>query len=209
MRKGYLTPPVLIVLALITLFVASAIFFNTYLLKSLKKEPTPSPTPSTQPSPKSKTNETANPDLIGANWQTYTSENLGISFKYPIDYSNPKEIEGYLSIISPLNLNRDPKMSELQNGELKIEVYLSETSIGESLEQFAGRKEKDLGEVIDTAEITVGGVKAIVKKWHNQGDGETIYILSRNKEYIVQKFPLATTRQKEFNQILSTFKFLD
>lgn len=51
MRKGYLTPPVLIVLALICLFVAATLFINTGLLKNIKKQPAaPSPTPSATPS---------------------------------------------------------------------------------------------------------------------------------------------------------------
>lgn len=79
MKKGYLTPPVLIVLALITLFVAAAIFFNTFLLKGLKKEPAPSPTPSIQPSPKSATDETAS-------WKKYRNEKYNFQFLYPSDW---------------------------------------------------------------------------------------------------------------------------
>ena len=43
MRRGYLTPPVLIILALITFGVALTLFLNTNLLKNIKNQPTPSP----------------------------------------------------------------------------------------------------------------------------------------------------------------------
>jgi len=45
MRRGYLTPPVMIILALITLGVALTLFLNTNLLKNIKKQPAPTPTP--------------------------------------------------------------------------------------------------------------------------------------------------------------------
>lgn len=65
MRRGYLTPPVIIVLALIVFFVAGTLYVHTFFLKGLKNQPVPSsaPTSSATPSPKSTSDETTNEGL--------------------------------------------------------------------------------------------------------------------------------------------------
>src|SRR3989344_6214609 len=84
MRKGYFTPPVLIILAIIIFAVAILIAINTDLVKRLKNEalPTPVSSPTTQqPSPT--TDETAN-------WETYKNTERGYSIKYPNDFKVDK-----------------------------------------------------------------------------------------------------------------------
>ena len=83
MRRGYLTPPVLIGLAIICLVTAATIFFNTFLIRNAQNPETPNPTPSPQ------TDETAN-------WKTYVNDDYDFSFQYPENWEfnqvkNPKD----------------------------------------------------------------------------------------------------------------------
>lgn len=76
MRRGYLTPPVIIILGLICFFVGAALFANTRLFPKPKTQPVSS----TSPSPKPNQDE-------AANWETYTSPDKVYSFKYPSDWN--------------------------------------------------------------------------------------------------------------------------
>ena len=77
MRRGYFTPPVLIILAIIIFAVAILIAINTDLVKRSQKEPTPTPvsSPIVQISI-SESSETAN-------WKTYINSTHEFSIKYP------------------------------------------------------------------------------------------------------------------------------
>src|SRR3990170_248678 len=77
MKKGYFTPPVLIILAIIIFAVAIVIAINTDLVKRIQKEP--SPTPSLSPTARQ---TTPSPDET-ANWKTYANPKVGFSIKYP------------------------------------------------------------------------------------------------------------------------------
>jgi len=79
MRKGYFTPPVLIILAIIIFAVAILIAINTDLVKRIKKEPTP--TPITSPSPTTQ-QPSPTPDET-ANWKTYKNQVYGFEIKIP------------------------------------------------------------------------------------------------------------------------------
>ena len=85
MRKGYFTPPVLIILAIIIFAVAILIALNTDLVKRTKKEPSPTPIPS--PSPSSDTGREPTGSAEIAHWKVYTDGSLSFkldaSFKYP------------------------------------------------------------------------------------------------------------------------------
>src|SRR3989344_2807364 len=76
MKKGYLTPPVIIILGLICFFVGAALFANTKLFPKTKTQPVSSTSPLPSPSPKSSPDETTN-------WKTFKSSRIPLSFKYP------------------------------------------------------------------------------------------------------------------------------
>jgi len=66
MRRGYFTPPVLIILAIIIFAVAIVIAINADFVKRLKNEPSPAPSPTTQyssPTP----DETTSPSPLRTN----------------------------------------------------------------------------------------------------------------------------------------------
>src|SRR4030043_1152093 len=89
MRRGYLTPPVLIILAIIIFFVAIVLAINTDLLKHIKKEPFPttaSPSPTTQQhglTPDAGREPTGSAET--SNWKAYLGSLF--SFKYPSDWT--------------------------------------------------------------------------------------------------------------------------
>jgi hypothetical protein len=46
-------------------------------------------------------------------------------------------------------------------------------------------------------------------KWEAAGTGETRYLIKNGQRIGITKYPLETSRQAEFDQILSTFKFVE
>lgn len=214
MKRGYLTPPVVIILALITLFVAAAIFFNTFLLKGLKKEPAPVSTPTIQPSPKSKTDETAN-------WKTYENKVLKYSIKYPPtwyvyelkDYpyeGYPGIIEGSEAIIT--SFPRFPKFSAGDgSGDQYIGIEITKTEAIQDRIKILQEFRYPSGEKDKVEQLSLNGLKAYRVtqldndvEWlipnKNGTDGVSVSILSRSVE---------SNGIDSINQILSTFKFLD
>lgn len=146
-------------------------------------------------------------------WKTYTNNNLNIGFKYPLEYKAPEENNNYISLISPLN-SEPKKGNDLQNRELKIEIYVSDAEPNETLEGLIIKKKEQsnsLGvdiKILKEEAILVDGIKAVKQTWEGMGTGQTILFVNNNKEYGIMKYPAVTTRDVEFNQILSTFKFL-
>lgn len=123
-RRGFIAPAVLIILALICLFVAATLLFNTLLLKG-QKQPTSTPSVSPTPAPKTMSDETAN-------WKTYTSR-YGYSFRYPPDFQvksqwpeNPSSEASAVSdvaIFSP-DSRFNERMGNLITGlQLTVTVY--------------------------------------------------------------------------------------
>lgn len=83
-RRGYLAPPVVIILALITLAVAATLILQAKFF-SAGKNPSPTPPPaaiSPTPAPKTSPQPSPTPDET-ANWETYIYQRLNISIKYP------------------------------------------------------------------------------------------------------------------------------
>lgn len=143
-----------------------------------------------------------------ADWQTYTSAAMGFTFKYPKEYSAPQESKNYLSLISPLNPNRVPKMLELQDGELKIEI-VKETARENDSPLKCWNDHSGGVSPLGQSEVTVSGIKTVVLDWEGLGTGQFICINNNGSRYLINKYPAKTTRQSEYDKILSTFKFTD
>ncbi|HLA04241.1 MAG TPA: hypothetical protein VJ065_03345 [Patescibacteria group bacterium] len=109
MRRGYFTPPVLIILAIIIFAVAILIAINTDLVKRSQKEPTPTPvsSPIVQISI-SESSETAN-------WKTYINSTHEFSIKYPEELMIKERINGDVEFydeedLSNLEKGRTPSL---------------------------------------------------------------------------------------------------
>lgn len=108
MRKGYLSPAVILVLTAIIFFVALAFFLNSKLARNVKNGPTPSPQSITQfPSPSPKLDETAN-------WKTYTSKSHKFSVEFPENWRLKENPAVESNDLTPFN---DPAELILQSPE--------------------------------------------------------------------------------------------
>ena len=85
-KSGYLSPPVIIVLALIKLAVAATLALQAKFFsvgKNPEPQSSPSPIVSQSPSQSPDASREPNGSMETANWKTYTNINLGFSLKYP------------------------------------------------------------------------------------------------------------------------------
>ena len=216
MRRGYFTPPVLIILAIIIFAVAILIAINTDLVKRIKNEPLPTPIPSS--SPTSDAGREPNGSAEIANWKTYNDEKHGFLFKYPKDWAT--EIEACPNNSS----DKDPTDLILLDKEFTTECYnfllglegpytfaisINETTNFDLNESIIGRE----GFVPRGEFITIGGLKA-AKVWPV---GQSFYgrieiFLNHKGRGIEIVFP-NTDKQggydKIYDEILSTFQFLN
>jgi hypothetical protein len=125
-----------------------------------------------------------------------------------------EENPGYISVLSPL-LPTVGKGYELKNGELKIEIYIQPSPVNDSLERYLAEKKAQTKEnlpeskILEETEIKIDGERAVLLKWEAVGTGETRYLIKNGQRIGITKYPLETSRQAEFDQILSTFKFTD
>lgn len=208
---------ILIILSVLAILLLSSIIFLYFQNQQLKKQfinlqisPTiqaPSPTPKAVSSISIPSNE-----ITG--WRTYTNIMLGFSFKYPNEYKDPIENNNYISLISPLN-SVPKKGYELQNGELKVEIYASDASSDETLIDLVKKKKAQsdsLGsntKILKEEGILIDGIDAVKQTWEGMGTGQTILFIKNGKEFGIIKYPAVTSRDDEFDQILSTFKFIN
>ena len=96
--------PILIVLLI-------AVGIGGYLLyqKQLKPVSVPQPSPSPVVSPESSNSaQTTNPDLIGANWKTYTNTKYSFTVNYPSDWKIDE-------LTMPINLNKSGDSASVVN----------------------------------------------------------------------------------------------
>jgi hypothetical protein len=190
------SPKKLITLIIIILLLGLSSGGAFAYLKYFSKTPaTPSetfstPTPSTEP--------TATPDPT-ADWQTYSSQEMGISFKYP-KYLHP-ETE-YLdlnyrriSLVSEPNKPVDQDTSICQTypkGYFSISFF-TKTNDYNTLKIFSERGQKNV------EPKSINGINGYIRT------DSPIVTIEDEDEYI----SFFSCDVKEFDQILSTFEFID
>lgn len=182
----------IILLVVLGLILASGLVFAGYKLRQQQKQS------GAQPTPTPVVVATPTPDPT-ANWATYTTDSYLI--KYPNDWNEPK-----------VNLQSTRTEYFFEPGNLFV-------TVGFNYDQSLNRprtykEEKALLEksAIGKTEITVAGIKTL--KYINK-IGESTYeelVLLPLKDgksmvWINMSFPPGTD-SKQFDQILSTFKFL-
>lgn len=142
-----------------------------------------------------------------ADWLTYESE-MGFIFKYPNDYNLPQEESNYLSLISPLNEDKDKsKDLSVQEGELKIEIVTEAGKENDSSLQCWNDHSAGVGRILGQSEIVIDDIKTTLLTWEGIGTGQFACISYGGERYLINKYPAQTTRDSEYHQILSTFKF--
>lgn len=149
-----------------------------------------------------------------ADWKIFIGKVNNLSFKYPGNYFPPEEINNYVSLVSPSNPSpRGGDPYGVDNTELKIEVYFSDSKPGDDLESYVKETDEitanDLGtKVLETKSVVIDNTKAVRHKVKGIGASYSFFLLKNGKRIQIIKYPAETIRDKEFDQILSTFKFL-
>ena len=149
-----------------------------------------------------------------ANWEIYASGVLGFSFSYPQelsfiydqlkDYTEAKAPSGNLLL---QNFDGSKPRQETAS-DFQLALFVSKDD-GTSLENYPKQWEGEFGK-LQTETITIGGIKAI-KGFSGQKYRvvPTVWFTLTNILYTIQLSNPNSTNKSWFDQILSTFKFLD
>lgn len=140
----------------------------------------------------------------------YTNTKLGVSFNYPSSYKISSESDNSVQLLSPL----DPKYPccDLEESELKVTIEKIMSTKGGTLDKFVDfqfQGNSDI-KVLAKSETKVGGLRAVVirsQSLNTGGEGMDYFVSSGNYVYVISKQPAKTSRQAEFDQILSTLNF--
>ena len=223
MRRGYFTPPVLIILAIIIFAVAIVIAINADFVKRIKKEPSSTPSSTTQ-----QPNLTPDETLT---WETYRATGK-YEIKYPLEYYSVRSSLSIVSVDWPGVVTFEPNdiFSRKQPFAIThtIDIAISANTNKLDLsnyEEFFGngaiiKYTREFVDPMKIKKITLGGVEAL--RLDNLPAGQSgitshIIVLRDDKIYEIVVSPQGSTgdgevREKNMpivEQILSTFKFLD
>jgi len=151
---------------------------------------------------------------LESSWKIYKSDIAQFSFRYPPDYKfEANEVNQYLSLQS---MNSTPVFpgGPVGGNDLKLEILIDSIKQNETLEQYSEemirvtREDAREYQVFNKTKIKLGNEDGIRWQWKGYGDGESIVIFHSDKIILIQKYPLETERQAEFEKILSSFKAL-
>jgi hypothetical protein len=196
-KSGFYHPISILILALITLTVAVAIFANSGFFAN-KNVPAPSQTPQPSPKPSPKTS----PIDDTANWKTYTNVKYKYKFNYPSDFE-----------IVSLEWT-DKSISDSERWALAVrkqdKMVFSISSIDQAI--YPADRYNSTDDYIKNIAETYKGSKIIPMTI----DKINVYQINdfKSKPYIAfikndTKFEIRLLDEELSNQILSTFKFLD
>ncbi|MDO8610223.1 MAG: hypothetical protein Q7R95_06750 [bacterium] len=146
-----------------------------------------------------------------SNWKTYINKPTGLNLSYPTTY--PLIRDGINQQDSSCNyielLSNDKVDISQSNNELSLSINICNTKSNDSLESFYQEQIGMPIQISNKLTKTYGDISAISYQWKNntgQGNGETVLMIANNKRITVYKYPLQTTKQQEFEQILSSVK---
>jgi len=134
-------------------------------------------------------------------WKIYNNEGL-FTYQYPSEYT-----ESGMGVMSPLNPIRNQKDSTLQDGELKLEFYPEKFEGSTTSESCWQDHSSGGGKITGRGSIMVDGKSYETVLWEGNGTGEFLCIANNGYRILINKYPAKTTRQDEYVDILSTFKF--
>ncbi len=207
--KGFYHPVAVLILAAITLSIAIIFYLNSSVLfKPPKSDQASTPTPSLVPAEKG----TADPDPIGASWKTYTKNFFSI--KYPPTYKLSEYLAGSTLDISFSSSDEAINKNNLLTEGGRIRILIKEAdqnSLDTAFDYFlhdASIQSKDA--------VTLAG-KPALSGFAAIGDGisdkfKYLVVVNGNKRYLIQAWVTEDSRTNIypiFDQILSTFKFLE
>jgi len=209
MKRGYFTPPVLIILAIIIFAVAILIAINTDLVKRIKKEPppTPSPSPTTQ-------QLTTSPDEM-TDWKLYKGKDevSEWQFDYPPDWTNETQpTPGCGPVFWAPNKNQGWITFCTAPGGNTLDIISKTLAIGSNIlskedttvDDHVAIKQK-LTPRDPTAyhelQVIVKRDATLGKTVSSDVGAMAIYLYADSQSF--------TSLEKDFDKILSTFQFID
>ncbi|MDO8610174.1 MAG: hypothetical protein Q7R95_06490, partial [bacterium] len=141
----------------------------------------------------------------------YKNEKLGFSFTYPKNYSlEESESSTYTGITLMSSVNNN---ISIDVNELKIDIYISPNTDKQSLSEYINSEKKETidASFFSESNTNIAGYSAKKIIWNDTNYGKSIiyYFLTQDNKVKIIKYNEITTRQSEFNQILSTFKFTE
>lgn len=221
-RSGFYHPISILILALITLTVALAIFANSGFFAN-KNVPTPSQTPQPSPKPSPKTS----PADETANWKTYNNKEGRYTLRYPIDltvyeengttYFNNSKVSKKGAFLIWIRVALKPE--EQTQLEFWTEYFKHDLHTGEPTNySYSERLDMAKKFINDSEKVLVGEEKIEGIKYISPDvfPVTTVTWFIKDKTYyfqyaLAEKSSGLSEEQKEklANQILSTFRFLD
>jgi len=162
----------------------------------------PTPTPITDPT---------------ANWASYINNFEDYSIKYPETwFINPASAEGNGTDLSDVDLKIPQNLPKPDNTDhIRVNIIAFNAPNVISLEEWL--KVNDKGKVYSESSVNLGGTNALVREESNSdflqlgeiSKAQAIYLIHQNKVYRIMTFPPDSKHKSVFDQILSTFKFLE
>ncbi|MBI4100463.1 hypothetical protein HY439_01850 [Candidatus Microgenomates bacterium] len=225
MQKGF--APIFI---LVGILVITAVVSGTYYFLKLK---TPQPRictmdvktcldgssvgragPNCEFAPCPKSSPSPTPIDETANWKTYINKQLGFSIKGPGDikqYDFPGNIPSYIAIslpTIPADQHQGITIMRYPNTEITIQELMEDISS----QRFSNAK--DPSAIFKKSYYTVDGKQEEMITRISSGNGEARFLFIQANKNILEFTIWYTTKYKQetlklFDQILSTFKFLD
>jgi len=211
-KRGFYHPIAILVLAAITLSFAIIFYLNSSVFFKAPEQ-AQTPTTTSSPSPliqKSPVDETAN-------WKTYTNKQIGIRVQYPSNYQvkestasvafyipNPKKSNWGVVIDEGFKLTVQPLKTKIATFESEADQYFY-PGLGK-----LNLPQKTSNMKLDGTDAIRSGNKQKVESLPE--DIASVFTIKNNKTYL---FTLITSEEnrvsliKTFDQILSTFQFLD
>ena len=217
-RKGYFSPPVIVILALITFGVALTLFLNADLVKNIKNKQTPIPQPATQQSPSPSPDETVNLTEFKYKPSVNSVFKDSFSFYYPNDLQVTKISD--INLVSTSGLpeiiiakDKITSVNEVNNLNSCVKIYVSfgYANSQDALESInGGTFDTSLkADILKSENIiisNISGTKRLVKHLKEQQNTYEAVVMRNQASYYFRTCSVADV--KRFDQILSTFKFL-
>lgn len=164
---------------------------------------------SERPTPATNTlDEVGDSDLIRTDWKIYEDAEWGFSIQYPKDwFFFPRNTAGIGNSIAISNIDitkMQSKGDELTR--LRINIYRDKTD-QTSVEDYL--KLINQGRILSTKHIVIGGISGIEQEVEGLGKYITVRVIKDGHVYLLAAVPSESKYINTFNQILSTFNFLD
>jgi len=151
---------------------------------------------------------------LSGRWKTFWNEKDGYEIKYPDNWTFiPPEAKGGPTLVSSrpeVSLNRcgttDP------NNQLEIFFGIDSNPEQLDIDTWCTR---EFSEFLSKKEKNIDGVQAVEIEWGtrdeiSRNEGKCVCIPKENGDIvIIRAIPLKSGHMENFNQILSTFKFID